>query len=104
MIQPHADPADGQLDLCGLTRGSTFSTLRYLTAVRYLRHLAGPDVLRYRSPQWAICSDLPIPFQVDGDYGGMLPLTLECLPQRLTLRVPVGVTKPSPLPIVDTEG
>lgn len=104
MIQPHADPADGQLDLCGLTHGSTFSTLRYLTAVCWRRHLAGPDVLRFQNPQWAIRSDLPIPFQVDGDYGGMLPLTLECLPQRLTLRLPVGVTKPSPHPIVDIEG
>jgi diacylglycerol kinase (ATP) len=33
-------------------------------------------------------SDVPVPYQLDGDPGGYLPLEIEVLPNRLTLIVP----------------
>ena len=33
-------------------------------------------------------SDEPVPYQLDGDPGGFLPVDLEVLPGRLTLIVP----------------
>ena len=33
-------------------------------------------------------SDEPVPYQLDGDPGGMLPLDIEIIPQRLTLVAP----------------
>jgi diacylglycerol kinase family enzyme len=33
-------------------------------------------------------SDSPVPYQLDGDPGGMLPVEIETLPKRLTLIVP----------------
>jgi diacylglycerol kinase family enzyme len=39
--------------------------------------------LRYR-----ITSDEPVPFQLDGDPGGFLPLEIEIIPNRFTFLVP----------------
>jgi diacylglycerol kinase (ATP) len=80
--------SDGLLDLCGLRKGKFFNFLRYVCTV-YLRQ-------QHRMSDWFTCqvrrvqitSDAPVPYQLDGDPGGYLPLDIEILPNRLTMLVP----------------
>jgi len=37
-----------------------------------------------------LVSDEPVPYQLDGDPGGELPLDIEILPGRLTILVPTS--------------
>ncbi|WP_153558368.1 diacylglycerol/lipid kinase family protein [Roseimaritima sediminicola] len=89
-IEPDAVGNDGLLDMCALQYGSTLSTLRYVAGVFAGRHHRWKDVRRQRARRWTLSSDVRVSYQLDGDYGGRLPLELECLPERLTLRVPPG--------------
>jgi diacylglycerol kinase family enzyme len=82
---PHADGCDGLLDVCTFRRGSLFHGLRYLLGVVSGRHLRWSDFRTRRVRRLRIESDSAIPYQLDGDPGGFLPLEIEVLPQRLTL-------------------
>lgn len=85
---PHADGRDAQLDLCGFRRGSALRVFGYMAAAYLRQHqrLRGWIARRVRRVQ--ITADVPVPYQLDGDPGGFLPLTIEVLPQRLTMLVP----------------
>lgn len=87
-IEPDACGDDGLLDLCALQYGSTLSTLRYVAGVFLGRHRAWKDFRRQRAKQWYLSSPARVSYQLDGDYAGRLPLHVECLPERLTLRIP----------------
>lgn len=89
-IAPESRGDDGRLNLCALRRGSTWSTLRYLSGVLLGRHHRYRDVVRQAARQWWLSSPARVAYQLDGDYVGRLPLHVECLPGRLTLRLPVG--------------
>jgi len=52
------------------------------------RHQNWDDCVTLRSPRIRIESDAHVPYQIDGDFGGYLPVDIEVLPQRLTLLVP----------------
>lgn len=92
---PQADPTDGLLDLCAFQRPGLLHGLRYLARLWLGSHQ------RMRSFSHSLCQRLEIaapldhqgtplvvPFQIDGDPGGELPLVVEVLPKRLTLLVP----------------
>jgi diacylglycerol kinase (ATP) len=87
-IAPLADGSDGLLDLCTFRKGHFMAGAQLATAVMLRMH--------HRLRQWRvrrvrrlrITSDHPVPYQLDGDPGGMLPLEIEVLPGRLTLLVP----------------
>jgi diacylglycerol kinase family enzyme len=66
--------------------------MRYLSAVLRGKHdrlaectLRQVVGLRVEAQE---CTDEPVPFQLDGDFGGHLPLEIGILPRRLTLLVP----------------
>ena len=84
-LAPQADAADGRLDVCGFSRGSLWDGLRYAAAVYRGRHQALPDCLTHRASRLRITSDAEVPYQLDGDPGGVLPVDIEVLPGRLTL-------------------
>jgi diacylglycerol kinase family enzyme len=87
-IAPHADGSDGQLDLCGYSGGS-FARFMLLCSAIYLRlHRRLGHWTERRVRHLRIESDAPVPYQLDGDPGGVLPVEIEALPQRLTLVVP----------------
>ena len=90
---PQADGADGLLDVCGFGQGSVWHGLRYLTAVLQGRHQTLPDCLTGRVRRLRITADAEVPYQLDGDPGGMLPVEIEVLPGRLRLIVPKTMTK-----------
>jgi diacylglycerol kinase family enzyme len=90
---PRASGDDGHLDLCTFERGSFWSGMRYLAAVLRGKHDRLADctlrrVIGLRVETGEDSHDEPVPFQLDGDFGGRLPLEISILPRRLTLIVP----------------
>ncbi|HTM55251.1 MAG TPA: diacylglycerol kinase family protein [Pirellulales bacterium] len=89
-VAPDANGTDGLLDACTFSEGSFWHALRYLGYVALKRHRVLSDfhcsaILRAR-----IEADEPVPYQLDGDPGGTLPLEIEVLPQRLNMIAPLA--------------
>ena len=84
-IAPHADGSAGLLDVCGFRSGGFW---RHLATIMLRQHRRLPGWMTCRRPRLRITSDAQVPYQIDGDPGGMLPLDVEVLPGRLTLVVP----------------
>ncbi|REK16570.1 MAG: hypothetical protein DWQ37_07605 [Planctomycetota bacterium] len=87
-VAPEADAADGVLDVCTFRQGSPWHALRYAASVALGFHRRFADFHCMPAARVRIESDEPIPYQLDGDYGGVLPLEIECIPGCLTLVVP----------------
>ena len=87
-IVPNASAADGLLDLCAFEHGSFWNGLRYLGGVVSGRHQSWDDCLSLRTGRLRIESDEPAPYQLDGDPGGVLPVEISVLPERLTVLAP----------------
>jgi len=62
--------------------------LRYATAVYLRRHHRLADCTITRVRRLRIESDEEVPYQLDGDPGGVLPVEIEVVSKRLTLLVP----------------
>jgi diacylglycerol kinase family enzyme len=88
-IAPDALATDGLLDVCTFERGSTWSVLRYLWHVRRGCHLALPDAALRRCSNFRLegPNSVELAYQVDGEYGGTLPVDVELLPGELRLLV-----------------
>ena len=84
-----SDCADGRLDLCCFRGGRWWNGLRYFVGVLFGWHRAWRDTHVEQVTQISIESDEPVPYQLDGDPGGELPVTIRVLPGRLTF---VGIT------------
>lgn len=89
-VAPQADGTDGLLDMCAFRRHSLWHGLRYLAAVVLRRHQRMKDCAVRRIRRMRVTASEPVPYQVDGDPGGMLPLEVEVLPGRLTVVVPAA--------------
>ena len=89
-IAPHSDGSDGQLDVCGFRSGGFW---RHLAAITLRYHRCSADWIACRRRRLRITADAPVPYQIDGDPGGWLPLDVEVLPGRLTLVVPKGAVR-----------
>lgn len=87
-IAPNADGTDGRLDVCTFKGGSLWKGLKYLAGVIMGRHEKWDDCVTLRAQTIRIESDARVPYQIDGDIGGYLPIDIEVLPERLTLLVP----------------
>jgi diacylglycerol kinase family enzyme len=84
-VAPRAVGTDGKLDVCTFSRGSLWHGLRYVGHVALGRHHKLTDFKSTLASRVRIESDDPVPYQLDGDPGGQLPLDIEVLPGRLTL-------------------
>ena len=84
---PEASGTDGLLDVCTFKEGSLWSGLLYLGGVVLGQHQGMDDFHLVRAGEVRIESDGSVPFQIDGDPGGELPLNIRILPKRLTLLV-----------------
>jgi diacylglycerol kinase (ATP) len=91
-IEPAAVGNDGRLDLCAFQNGSVLSGFRYLAGIVLKRHSQWPDVLRRSFTDCEISSSVPVAYQVDGDYGGKIPVKIGILPGRVRLRLPPSAT------------
>lgn len=82
---PAALGTDGLLDVCTFSEGSVLHGFRYAWGVFLRRHL------KYRDARMIRCGELRIegppgvqvPYQLDGDFGGFLPVDVRVLPGRL---------------------
>lgn len=88
-IEPNAIGNDGLLDVILFKKGSLWSGLRYVGGIKTGLHQRFQDVWRQRATRLTISSSHRVPYQLDGDYAGHLPLTIETLPGRVHLRLPV---------------
>lgn len=87
-IVPGADPGDGRLDLCTFRGGRFFRGLFYLVTILLHRHRQWNYSRVERFEKVRIESDESVPFQLDGDPGGTLPLEIEIVPRFLKVFVP----------------
>jgi diacylglycerol kinase family enzyme len=87
-ISPHAIGDDGRLDLCTFQGGSWWAGLRYLTGVLAGCHQAMRDCVIARATRIELTASQPVPYQLDGDPGGWLPLSIEVLPRRINVLIP----------------
>lgn len=87
-IAPEADAADGLLDVCTFRHGGLWRGLYYTAAVLTGTHRRLTDFAVRRSSGFQVASDAKVPYQLDGDPGGFLPIEIAVAPQRLTLVAP----------------
>jgi diacylglycerol kinase (ATP) len=92
-IAPDADGFDGLLDVCSLRRGRLWPGLKYVAAISLGMQQRLADWGNRRARRLQITSDAKVPYQLDGDPGGFLPLEMESLPGRVTLLVPKEVAE-----------
>ena len=87
---PQADPEDGMLDLCQFSKGGLFFGTGYLTRLFFRKHqsMKGFSHSRCSEMKIEVVDGSEVPFQIDGDPGGLLPLHIKTLSKRLTLLVP----------------
>jgi diacylglycerol kinase family enzyme len=88
-IAPDANGTDGLLDVCTFERGAVWSVARYLWHVARRMHLSLPDAGMCQLPGFRLeaAADAVIPYQLDGDYAGQLPVDVTLLPGKLRLLV-----------------
>jgi diacylglycerol kinase (ATP) len=84
---PQADGGDGWLDLCSFRQAGAWRGLYYLSCLWFKRHQKLIDFQHRRARRFRLSSAGQVPYQVDGDPGGMLPLEVEILPGRLHVLV-----------------
>lgn len=87
-IAGSAEGDDGVLDLRLFERRSAFQMVRYFYKVMQGEHEALPDVQSVRARRFRVESDEPIPIQIDGDFAGFTPATVELLPGGWEVYVP----------------
>ncbi|WP_146392625.1 diacylglycerol/lipid kinase family protein [Allorhodopirellula solitaria] len=87
-IEPGAVADDGKLDRIALLQGFFFQGLHYFARIKLGKHLRHRDISRRRFQRALWTSPERVPYQIDGDYGGRLPLEIEVLPGRVTLLRP----------------
>ena len=93
-LAPYAKENDGLLDHVLFRGGTTLHGFFYLTFAqcfsmhRYFSWAPMGQAIKYR-----VTSDTPLPFQLDGDPGGTLPMEIEVIPNRLTFLVPENTAK-----------
>jgi diacylglycerol kinase family enzyme len=87
-FSPDASGTDGLLDVCLFQGRSFWAGMRYLAGIVCGRHSQMSDCITARATRVVIESDGPVPYQLDGDPGGMLPLVIDVVPRRLTVIAP----------------
>jgi len=98
-IADQADAMDGQLDLCAFRGGNLVNGLMYLTGVVFRRHRRWKDTKVAVAKKIRIEAEDEVPYQIDGDPGGYLPLEIEIVPQRLNINVPIKWAEQHNIPI-----
>lgn len=85
---PAAETGDGLLHGVFLQRPGLLSGLRYLWKIRAKTHTADPTVASLSGIRFRLESEKPVPYQLDGDPAGVLPVEVTVYPRRLRLLVP----------------
>ena len=102
-VAPEARADDGHLHVCTFHGGSLWHGIKHVGHVLLRRHKRLPEYKCEVATQVRIEADEPVPYQLDGDPGGMLPLDIEILPGRVTLLVPPAAAHRHELTIIQTQ-
>ncbi len=89
-LAPDASGVDELLDLCAFREGSFLSGITYLTGVIFGQHKNWEGCLMRQSSRFLLESDAEVPFQLDGDPGGYLPLDVRIIPKRFRVFAPAS--------------
>jgi diacylglycerol kinase family enzyme len=89
-FSPQASGDDGRLDLCAFQGGSFWAGLKYLLAVLTGQHEALRDCVTARATRMVLTASEPVPYQLDGDPAGWLPLSIDVLPGRINVMIPTS--------------
>jgi len=89
-IAPQAVGTDGLLHVCTFDKGSLWHGLRYLGHIVLRHHVCLDEFKTVTGTRVKIESDWPVPYQLDGDPGGYLPLEVEVVRDRLTVLAPAA--------------
>ena len=88
-LAPFAKENDGKLDHTLFRGGTVFHGFAYVALAQcFSLHRLLPAARLGQCTRYRLTSDEPVPFQLDGDPGGELPLELEIVPNRFTFLVP----------------
>ena len=87
-IAPQADGSDGLFDVCSLRRGGCGTACGMRPACWRGSTIGWPTAPSAACDGCGSLRTPRVPYQLDGDPGGFLPLDIEMLPGRLTLVVP----------------
>lgn len=87
-LAPGAQPDDGLLDLLVFQRPGVIHLARYVMAVVARQHMRLHDVQHRQVRRLSVRSTEPVPVQVDGDPGPVVPFAIEVAPGALSLVVP----------------
>ena len=101
-IADQADALDGKLDLCAFRGGNLANGLMYLAGILLRRHRRWKDTRIAVASRIRIESNESVPYQIDGDPGGFLPLEIQIVPERLNMIVPASWAEKHNLPVNKT--
>lgn len=88
-LAPRAKGTDGLMDLCSFSGRSLFRGLKYVVQAHCGSvHRFSRQCTMATSPKYRVESSEPVPYELDGDPGGVLPVEIETLPGRVTFVVP----------------
>jgi diacylglycerol kinase (ATP) len=89
-ITPDAVATDGLLDICTFERGAVWRVGWYLWHVMRKIHHTLPDAGLCRVSRFRLepTTSASVAYQIDGDFGGILPVDVEVLAGQLRLLVP----------------
>lgn len=85
---PQAVDNDGLIDVCTFRRGGFWRAIWYLANVWRGGHQRLPDFRHVRTRKITLRSSARVPYQLDGDPGGVLPVQIEIVPARLCVLIP----------------
>ena len=88
VLFPQADPGDGLLDVTVFPKVNWPAVLRCGWNVLTGRSPAAGQALHLRGPTAAFACEAPLPFQVEGENSGSLPVSFSVQPGRLRMIVP----------------
>ncbi|HEY4414947.1 MAG TPA: diacylglycerol kinase family protein [Verrucomicrobiae bacterium] len=87
-IFPAADLHDGQLDVCVLPRANLPTFLRHAPSFLFRQKLPEKAVSRINASRFQLTSQVPVAFELDGEWVGHLPATFSLEREKLRVAVP----------------
>lgn len=93
-LAPRAVGTDGLLDLCTFARGGFWKGLYYLINSQIAIHGRLAECTLRQGTRFRISSPADVPYQLDGDPSGHLPIDVEVVPDRVSLVIPQRVRRP----------
>jgi diacylglycerol kinase family enzyme len=75
LLEVGEEPSDGLIDVLIFRNQSPWDLLRYMHAILIGQHAGLEDVEYFQTSSLRVESDEPVPFELDGEMAGYIPLT-----------------------------